>query len=317
MMNRLQQILAAVLVVQIVLAAALLWPRPTTGGVTTLLADVEADDIVALRIADGQGNEVALRKMTGEWVLPQAGDYPAQADSVQSVLEKLLAVDTQRLVTRTAASHKRLQVAADDFNRKVELEGADGARHTLYLGSSPSYGAIHVRLEGRDEAYLTNSVTQYELGATASSWVDTLYLEVAQDEVLSARLENKQGTFEFAKDEQGNWTLADLQIGEQLDTAEINSVVNRATSLSMLEPLGQDKLPEYGMDNPSAVLTLRKESEQITVTVGAQDPDDLSYTIRASTSPYYVRVSEYTVRAMVEDGREDFLQPPPTPTPTE
>ena len=316
-MNRLQQILAGVLVVQVVLAAVLLWPRATTGGVEAMLVGVEVDDVVALVIADAQGNEIELRKVTGTWVLPQADDYPAKAETVQSVIEKMLAVDTQRLVTRTAASHTRLQVAADDFTRRVELETADSDRQTLYLGSSPSYGATHVRLEGRDETYLTNSITQYDLGATPSSWVDTLYVQVPQEEVVSARLENVHGTVGFTKDEQGNWTLADLQVGEQLDVAEINSVVNRATSLTMLEPLGREELPEYGMDSPSAVLTLQKEAEQIRLVVGAQDPSDSSYTVKASTSPYYVRVSEYTVQAMVEDTREDFLQPPPTPTPAE
>jgi hypothetical protein len=317
MMNRLQQILAAVLVVQVVVATALLWPRATTGGVEALLPGVAAEDIVALVIADAQGNEIGLRKASGEWVLPQADDYPAKADTIQSVIDKVLAVDTQRLVTRTTSSHERLQVAAADFSRRVEMEEASGSRHTLYVGSSPSYGATHVRLEGRDETYLTNSVTQYDLGATASSWVDTLYLQVPQEEVVSARLENAHGTVEFSKDAQGNWTLADVQTGEQVDVAEINSVVNRAASLSMLEPLGNEDLPQYGMGSPSAVLTLQKEAEQIKLVVGAQDPSDRSYTVKASTSPYFVRVSEYTVQAMVEDARQDFLQPPPTPTPTE
>jgi hypothetical protein len=316
-MNRLQQILAAVLVIQVVLAAILLWPRATTGGVEALLPDVQAEDIVALLIADAQGNEIEVRQVTGEWVLPQADDYPAKADSVQSALDKMLAVDTQRLVTRTAASHKRLQVDAGDFARRVELETATGVRYTLYVGSSPSYGATHVRLEARDETYLTNSITQYDLGATPASWVDTLYMGVSQDELVSAKLENAHGSVEFTKDEQGNWVLGDLQIGEQVDVAEINSVVNRVTSLTMLEPLGKEELPEYGMGNPGAVLTLQKEAEQVTLTVGAQDPDDRSYTVKVSTSPYYVRVSEYMVQAMVEDAREDFLQPPPTPTPTE
>jgi len=316
-MNRLQQILAGVLVVQVILAAVLLWPRAATGGIETLLAGVEAEDIVALVITDAQGNEIELHKMTGAWVLPQADDYPVKADSIQSVVDKMLAVDTQRLVTRTAASHTRLQVAADDFNRRVELETAGGTRHTLYVGSSPSYGATHVRLEGRDETYLTNSITQYDLGATPSSWVDTIYVQVPQDEIVGARLENAQGTVEFNKDEQGNWTLADLQIGEQIDAAGINSMVTRAASLTMLEPLGKEELPAYGLDDPKAVLTVVKEAEQITIMVGAQDPNDRSYTVKASTSPYYVRVSEYTVQAMVENAREDFLQPPPTPTPAE
>jgi hypothetical protein len=49
--------------------------------------------------------------------------------------------------------------------------------------------------------------------------------------------------------------------------------------------------------------------------VGAQDPEDLSYVVISSESPYYVRVSEYTVKDFVENAREGFLVVPPTATP--
>jgi hypothetical protein len=35
----------------------------------------------------------------------------------------------------------------------------------------------------------------------------------------------------------------------------------------------------------------------------------------SSESPYYVRVSEYTVKDFVEKARDGFLELPPTPTP--
>ena len=38
-----------------------------------------------------------------------------------------------------------------------------------------------------------------------------------------------------------------------------------------------------------------------------------SYVVKSSESPYYVHVSEPSVRALVENGRDAFLQEPPTP----
>jgi hypothetical protein len=315
MMNRTQQILAAVLVVQIVLSAIVLWPRAATGGIESLFPDLEAESIVAMTITDDQGKAIELRQVMGEWVLPEADDYAAKADNITSVVDKIAGLTTQRLVTRTDASHKRLQVAANDFLRRVDLETGDGAEHTLYLGSSPSYGTSHVRVDGRDETYLTNDLTQWDLNATPSSWVDVAYFSVPQDEISQVTLENANGTFEFTKDDQGNWTLADLVVPEQLDTAEISSLISRVTSVTMLRPLGKEELAEYGMDDPSAVVTLKKDGETITLLVGAQDPADSSYVVKVSTSPYYVRVGDYNARALVENTRADFLQPPPTPTP--
>ena len=315
MMSRTQQVLAALLAVQIVLSAILLWPRAATGGIEPLFPGLEAEAIVAMTLTDNQGNTIQLRRVTGEWVLPEADDYPGKADRITPVLDKIVGLNSQRLVTRTESSHKRLQVAENDFLRRVELETADGGKHAFYVGSSPSYGASHVRVDGRDETYLTNALSQWDLNATPSSWADTTYFSVAQDEITHVTLENANGTFGFTKDDAGNWTLDGLVVGEQLDVAEINTVVSRVTSVTMLRPLGKDKLAEYGLDDPSAVVTVKKDGETIALSVGSKDLADNSYAVKASTSPYYVRVGEYSVSSLVENARDDFLQPPPTPTP--
>jgi len=317
MMNRTQQILLVVLVAQIVLSAVVLWPRAATGGVGPLFPGLQSEDIVALTITDDKGETLELRQVTGEWILPEAGDYPAQAEDITSLLEKIGALTTQRLVTRTDASHKRLKVAADDFLRRVELEAGDDVVRTFYLGSSPSYGTSHIRVDGQAETYLANDLSQWDLNAGPSSWVDITYLNVPQDEVSRVVVENANGTVEFVKDDQGNWALGDLVVPEQLDVTAINTTVSRATSVTMLRPLGREELPSYGLDNPSAVVTLHKEDETITVLVGAHDAEDNSYVVKASTLPYYVAVGSYSVQPLVENARQDYLQIPPTPTPAQ
>jgi hypothetical protein len=315
MMNRTQQILSVILVVQIALSAFVLWPRAATGGIEPLFPGLEAEGIATMTITDDQGKTIELRQVTGTWILPEAEDYPADAGRITPVLDKIAGLDTRRLVTRTDASHKRLQVGASDFLRRVDLETADGIRHTLYLGSSPSYGTSHVRVDGRDETYLASDLSQWDLNALPTSWVDVTYFNVPQDEITQVTLENASGTVVFTKDAQDNWTLADLVVPEQLDTAETSSTISRMTSVTLQRPLGRTKLDAYGIDDPNAVVTLKKDGEIITLLVGAQDPEDDSYVVKVSTSPYYVRVSDYSAKPMVENSRADFLQPPPTPTP--
>jgi hypothetical protein len=199
-MKRHNQILAGVLAVQIILSVLVFWPRSAaTAQSEPAFPDLEAGDIVALTIADGDGNSVTLRQTAGDWVLASADDYPALAERITPALDKLAGVTLGRLVTRTDASHRRLQVAEDDFVRRVDLETADGAQYTIYLGSSPSYGATHFRLAGQDETYLTEDVTTWDIDANASTWVDTTYLKINQDGVTRMVLENENGKFTFTK----------------------------------------------------------------------------------------------------------------------
>jgi hypothetical protein len=320
MTKRHDQILAGVLVVQIILSIIVFWPKPTAAVESEpLFPDLESDDIVALAIADADGNSVTLRQVVGDWVLPDADDYPAEADNITSLLDKIVGLTTGRLVTRTDASHKRLQVAPDDFVRRIDFETADGVKHTLYLGSSPSYGATHFRVDGQSETYLTNAISNWETNATASSWIDAVYLSIPQADVTRMTLENDNGTFTFTKEDgegdEGNWTMDGLAADETLDEAKVTALLQRAASVNIVSPLGKEEQAAYGMDEPSAVVTLETEDKTVTLRVGAKDLDDNSYVVISSESPYYARAAEYGLKSLVENTRDDFLQLPATPTP--
>ena len=315
-MNRNQQILAVVLVVQIILGIIVFWPEPAgIDGGEPFFPGLQATDIVAMTITDNEGEVITMRQLAGDWVLPEVGDYPVELDKIIPVLDKIVELDTQRLVTRTDASHERLQVAVDGFMRSVDLETTDGTKHALYVGSSPQYGANHVRVGGRDETYLTDDLTAWELSVTASSWVNSTYLNIEQDRLTHVILENMNGTFGFTKEDEGDWVLDGLAAGEQLSAERVSSVINKVSSVILTEPLGQQKLAEYGLDDPQAIVTLVTADQTVTLLVGVQDPDDKSYVVHASTSAYYVNVAEYNAQPLVENTRSDFLEPEATPTP--
>jgi len=325
-MKKHEQILAGILIVQIILTVVVFWPKSSaTVASEPIFPDLESGDIVWFTIVDADGNNVTLQKVTGEWVLPDADDYPVTEDKVTSLAEKLATLSTGRLVTRTDASHKQLQVAPDTFVRRIEFETTDGAKHILYLGSSPNYGAIHFRLEGENETYLTNDISTVDANATAASWIETTYVNVPQNDIVKLTLKNGNGTFVFVREavpgqgaegeEVGQWTMEGLAADETLSETRVTATVRQAAWLNMIRPLGKENKPAYGMDKPSAVATVETADRSVTLRIGAQDPEDNSYAAISSESPYYVRVAEFSVQNLVENTREDFLELPSTPTP--
>ena len=60
-MNLRNQILAAVLAVQVVIGVVVFWPRPATSGAAgPLLANFKAADVVSMAVADDTGHQVEL-----------------------------------------------------------------------------------------------------------------------------------------------------------------------------------------------------------------------------------------------------------------
>ena len=319
--GRHNQILIVLLAIQIAVGVAVFWPRTVasdTGG--PLLAEFSAQDVVELIISDGDDNRLALTKQGDDWVLSEAGDYPAKSEDVISLLEKIEGVQTNRLVTQTEASHNRLGVAGDDFNRRLEITLADGSSHNLFIGSSGGAAATHVRADNQAEVYLTGELTAFEANAQASGWIETLYFSLPQTATTKLTLENENGTFEFVRVDD-SWTLTGLADDEVLMEGAVTTLLGQASSVRMTAPIGTEAQAAFGLDNPSATITLETRStssgqapdETFILKVGAQDPDDNSYYFNASNSPYFVQVSEFTGNNFVNKTRDDFLEIPPTP----
>ncbi|HEX9115247.1 MAG TPA: DUF4340 domain-containing protein [Anaerolineae bacterium] len=321
-MKRTQLYLIVILVLQLALAGFTLWPRSTvsSSASTPLFAKLNASDVVALTVYDKPDSSLKLARQGGGWVLPAADNYPADSAKVDGFLTKVAGLKTNRLVTKTEASQARLQVAANQYQHRVDMQTASGTSQTLYVGSSSGAQATNVRAGDRPEVYLADTLTDADATAQAGTWINPTYLAITTTDTLNFTLKNANGEFSFTKDASGKWAMAGQAASETLNQDNVTTVTNVLTSLAMTAPLGKTAKPEYGLDHPLAVMTLTTKTgnKTYTLTVGAlqKGADGAnSYVVKSSESPYYVQVSEYTVKTLVDQKRDGFLQLPPTPTP--
>lgn len=321
-MTKFQRILAILLAAQVLLAAAALWPRQAqVEAGQPLLGEFDPAQVSSLEITDNTGKALLLQRSGESWSLASAAGYPVEAAKVTPVLEKLAQIQTSRLVTRTAASHKRLQVAADDYQRRLVLTLASGAQKELLVGSSGGTQTVHVRLDGQDEVYLTSALTTTDLGSGAANWIDTAFMALAANDVSALRLVNASGELSFSKDEAGAWVQATPPEGRQSDSTRISTLVSRLATLRMVEPLGKEVLPEYGFDQPTLLAELvvpaadGTSTQIVTLEVGAFDEAANQYLARSSQSEYIVRVAGFNLSEAVSANLETYLQALPTPTP--
>lgn len=318
-MSRLQQILSAVLILQISVVLFVFLPQNTTTSTgEALLPELDTEKVATLEITDNENNSITLASDGDEWMLPDRGEYPVITENVTDVLDKLGAITKDKLVTQTAASHKRLQVDVDDFQRRIILTEDNGSILTVYIGSSAGSQTVHVRLDGEDEVYLARDLSAWNFSAEASSWIDATYLSVASNTVVSASLENDQGTFEFEKTD-GQWTMAGLG-EEEFNEPNFTALLNRISTLNMKTPLGKEEKEEYGLSDPQAVFTFTVETEDgeqetNTLTIGSDSEDGSSCFVYASNSEYYAAISKTTLEDFINRSQDDFIVQAATPTP--
>lgn len=348
-MNKINKFLAAILVVQIVLLAArALWPESESkASGEVLLANFDPGAVTRLRITDSSDKTLVFEKDGEDWVLPDYGNYPVENARISALLDKLKAIKTDRLITRSTTSHRRLKVSSDEFERLLEIEAGE-TTHQLYLGKSSGGSTIHVRLDDQTPVYLVGNLTSQDANALPSSWIDTLYFSAASDQVVSLLLQNANGDFEFAKDGD-TWTMTGLAAGETLNQNNLTSLLNTVTAFRISAPIGTEQQATFMMNAPQATITVRvleaietpnaapdtSLAPLLTPTSAPATPEptaapqlvekeytlqigaalDEGVVVKSSESDYYVLIAASIADRFTQKTRADFVTIPPTPTP--
>ena len=314
-MNFQNRVLAGVLALQAVVLIVAFWPRSAGPGIEQLIEGLEEPNVIAVTIADGEGKSIRIARDPFGCVLSDADDYPCAKNRLPDFLRRVVPLTTASLVTDTAGSHARLNVAEDNFERTIELELAGGARHKFYLGTSPRGRSGHARLDGQDEVYLAPGLSAFDAPVREDAWVDPVYFSVPQDQVTSVAVENESGAITVEKDESGDWQTKDNESGQTLDQAKVGNMVRSASSIRLSRPLGKEELDSYGLKEPTTVVTVRTGSgEEHVIRIGAMLGND-GFVAKSSESAYYVVVNETAAEDLIGQDLESLLEPSEKPTP--
>lgn len=318
-MNKTQRILLGMVVLQLVLIALVFFnSKPKIVPNEPLLPNLQTDKITAIKISDNSNNLIDIEKKNETWVLANSGDFPVLEQSVTSLLDSLKNIRTGRLVTNTKASHKRLQVADDDYQRKIVITSPQGDT-TILMGSSPAPSNVHIRLANDDAVYLTNAITTNTASSIVSNWVNTSYVQLDSNAVTQIEVQSANGSFQFQKSVDNTWQFADQTENETLDASKWSSYLTAFTNLRMVMPVSTQMEDAFGLSNPKAKVTLHftenGESKAGELTIGQQDSRDQNYYAKWSFSPYVVKISSFNAERIINLAKTDLISTPVTATP--
>lgn len=327
-------ILAVVLVVQLGIVGLVFFANEEEtsaplGRGGELVADFEPNEYDTMIIEDDDGNLIVIALVDGLWALPSADDFPVQDQRVVSALDTVEGLQADQLVTRSANTHRRLQVADDTFFRKVTLQG-DGQEVILYIGSAGGGNTRHVRISGEEAVYLTDDIPTGQFEAFTSSWVNTTYFSIAPDTIVGLSIENESGTYVIAANDEGVLTLEGLAPNRITNAAQLNPILQGFGTFRLLDPLGTEEDEAWGFAEPTAVVTISVEvpaeedatttdedpssdddpdavetvSESYTLTIGAAAEDESGYYAKYSDSEYYVLISNTVAERFINASEE-------------
>lgn len=350
-------LLAALLLAQLALAAFLFMRGSDFGAVQPDAPLITFDPAVVDRVTiqDSSGAQVELVKREGQWRLPGHFDFPASNAKVEALLKDIQDLRTRLPVSTSPEAFARFKVAADQFERRIDLRQGDQELAVLYLGDSPGFKRLFAR-GGQGEAVFEVAYAAHQAGAKANDWTDRGLFALTSDQIAGLTLngmvltkfkagEGDQEDDEVAAAGQGGQDPKAENIGQvgqkptaegggqagqvgpdrwvlEGETTEINQAkagdLARATAtLNYLEVLGTEAKPEYQMDNPVVRLTVRPREGKPREFLIAKLADSADYVLKASDLAWYFKVGAWAVKQLEEASKEQLLMEPEQQAPAE
>jgi hypothetical protein len=292
-MTRFLQILVGLFIAQILLVAVVFWPgdehyqypsRP-------LLAS-ETNSIDKLVLTEGD-QQLVLQKQDGKWQLPDKQKVPAAEGRVEELLQKVSQVQLTWPVATTASAQERFEVAENKYQRFVQLFAGDKLLSEFYLGSSPGFRRVHLRLPGENEIYSVN-LNSYDLPARADDWLNKSLLASPEPRVI-------QGADYELRKEDDSWVFAaqDEEETPEVDAQKAGDLVRALTNLHVQGVA--DSHPE----GEAIQLHVETETGKLSYEFIRANND---FFVRRNDQPASFRMSEWEFERITNLGRQQLAK---------
>ncbi len=236
------------LVVTVVVAIVVLLLPGTTGKENlfqsrTLLPDLagQVNDIKGVEIVSQGPTTVAKLLRSGdEWVVAEAASYPANWESLRSLLKDLAQAEIIENKTSKAEFYSRLGVEdlaeADATGVMVVLSGTDEVAAVIIGKSAQGRQGQYVRLRGVEQSALIG--TQLRVASDIQSWLQRSIVDISASEVVEFKIAHADGETVNATKvsaDDADFQLQGIPDGREIQSAWSVNQVGGALSALQLE----------------------------------------------------------------------------------
>ncbi len=292
-------LLTLVLVAQVGLGIALNMNRQQMAPFrpTALLLGFEPGGVDMITITGADKAGIRLVKKDGRWILPDYYQFPADQEAVSTLLDTLAGLKEGWPVATTRDAAVRFRVAKDDFERHIVLLHDNKPVADLYVGTSPGFRKVHVRVAGSNDI-LAVRFSAHDAGTGATDWLDRRFLAVDEKKIRKIVLPK----FTLVRKDD-SLVLTDLGSDETMKKEPVGSLVSRIAGLRIEAVLGNREKPDYRQDKPKLTITVELPDRKRVYTFSQPEKEDW-YVLKTSDSDLYFKVAGWQLAPLLDARRE-------------
>ena len=242
----------------------------------TLLKDLQAADIAAIRIVEPKATLTVQRK-DDRWVIAERADFPADTGKVREFVLKVIGLKIGQ--SEPLGEKDRARLNLDPSGTKVEFKAADGKELGAFTVGRKYFkrevdNPAKAIPDGRFIGLPGEAGTAYLVGdpltqaaANSAEWIDRTSFQVEKVKTLEVRYP-AGGAWRIERSgDNAEWKLAGAKPGEKLDISRANAASYSLQLLELADVAAKD-VADTGLDKPITVDATTLEGVSYSIKVG-------------------------------------------------
>lgn len=255
-MNRYLQIMAVLIVAQLIVSVMVLWPSTAQRPAEAALYPLEAGKISAVELSDLQNTKLRLEKIADGWIVRQQDvTAPANVEQVEALIKALTAAPAGWPVSTSVDALSRFALADNDYHWKVTLSDSaapdSSTSATFLFGSAAGAAKRHARRDNDATVYALNYALNDKL-INARDWLQRDVLALPEQTITEIAAEDYSLVLA-----DGQWRLADQAANESVDQDLVAMFTSRINSLRIDNLVSGELLKQLQGEKPLQTVRLK------------------------------------------------------------
>jgi hypothetical protein len=225
-------------------------------------------DMEEVQITLAEGESAKVQKVDGTWQLVEPSKAPADETEMTSITSSLAGLEIQRIVDPNAGDVKQYGLDPARISVAFRSKGAKDVRRVEIGEKTPTGGDLYARVPGEKRVFLVSSFLDSTFNKTPFALRDKTVLKIDRQKADGLELAEGATNIQLAK-KGSDWMLV-KPLAARADFAGVESSLERVGSAQMvaLTEENASDLAKYGLDKPTATITVAMGSSRATLLLG-------------------------------------------------
>jgi hypothetical protein len=227
-----------------------------------------SEDMEEVEITLAAGETAKVQKTDGTWQVVEPSTAPADETEMTSITSSLAGLEIQRVVDANAGDVKQYGLDPARISVAFRSKGQKDVRRIDIGEKTPTGGDLYARIPGEKRVFLVSSFLDSTFNKTPFALRDKVILRIDRQKADGLELSEGSTNVQLAK-KGSDWMLV-KPLAARADFASVESSLERIGAAQMVGVTEENAtdLAKYGLDKPSATITVSMGSSRATLLLG-------------------------------------------------